>query len=100
MNLIKKENLKPVLVLTLICLICGLLLAGVNAITAPFIDAANKSAIRDSLQKVMADGEFNDSPDSLSGEIPAVIKEIYTEKNGKGKVVIVSTNKGYTGKER
>jgi len=99
MNLIKKENLKPVLVLTLICLICGLLLAGVNAITAPFIDAANKSAIRDSLQKVMADGEFNDSPDSLSGEIPAVIKEIYTEKNGKGKVVIVSTNKGYTGKD-
>lgn len=99
MKIMNKENLKPILVLTLICLICALLLAGVNAITAPLIDAANKSAIKDSLQKVMKDGEFNDSPDSLTGEVPAVIKEIYTEKNGKGKVVIVSTNKGYTGKD-
>ncbi len=99
MNLMKKENLKPVLVLTLICVISALLLAGVNAITSPFILNANKTAIKESLNKVMKDGEFNDSPDALSQDAPAVIKEIYTEKNGKGKVVIVSTNKGYTGKE-
>lgn len=97
-NILKKENLKPLLVLTLICVVVAALLAAVNMITAPEIEARRLKEVQESLHRVMPDGEFNESPDELRSDAPDTVKEVYTEKNGKGYVVVLVTNKGYTGK--
>ena len=93
-----KKNLKPVIVLTIICIAVGALLAGVNAITAPIIREKNEKAIAESLGKVMPEGQFNTDPDKLSENAPETIEKVYTEKTGRGTVVVLVTNKGYTGK--
>ena len=48
-----KENVKPVLVLSVICVVVALLLSFVNAITAPIIEAAAAKA----LTEVLPDGK-------------------------------------------
>ena len=97
-NMMKKENLMPVIVLGVICLVVAILMGGVNMITAPVIRESNDKAIADSLGKVMPDGEFNETEDVLSKDAPETISKVYTEKTGKGTVVVLVTNKGYTGK--
>jgi hypothetical protein len=100
MNL-KKEKLMPILVLTVICLIVALLLAGVHMLTKGIIDDANSAVITESLKTVMPDGDFGDNPvpDKLDDGAPETVKEVYTDKLGAGKVVVLVTKKGYTGKE-
>ena len=93
-----KKNLMPVIILTAICIIVAALLAAVNALTAPIIDDRNNAAINESLGKVMEGGKFNSEPDELKDGAPQTISKVYTEKNGKGTVVVLVTNKGYTGK--
>ncbi len=95
----KRKNLMPAIVLTSICVITALLLALVNMFTAPVIEEANFAAMKASLKEVMPNGDFDPEPDELSENAPETVKSVYTDKNGGGKVVILVTNKGYTGKE-
>ena len=98
MSIMKKENFKPLAVLTVICIVVAALLASINIVTAPEIEGRRLKSIQESLHKVMPDGEFNKSSDELRDDVPVTVKEVYTEKNGKGYVVVLLTNKGYTGK--
>ena len=94
----KFENIKPIVVLTLICVVVAALLAAINTVTGPIISDRQNQAVKESLLLVMPDGEFENESDELRADAPETVKEVYTEKNGKGYVVILSTNKGYTGK--
>ncbi len=93
-----KKNLMPVIVLTAICIIVAALLGLVNYFTEPEIRDRNEKEIQASLTKVMPDGLFNAEPDELENGAPKTITKVYTEKSGKGTVVVLETNKGYTGK--
>ncbi len=93
-----KKNLMPVIILTAICIIVAALLGAVNALTEPEIEERNEAAISASLSKAMPGGQFNSEPDELEPGAPATITKVYTEKNGMGTVVVLVTNKGYTGK--
>ena len=92
-----KKNLMPVIILTAICIIVAALLGAVNALTEPEIEERNEAAESASLSKAMPGGEFNSEPDKLKDGAPATITKVYTEKNGMGTVVVLLTNKGYTG---
>ena len=94
----KKQAIKSVVTLLCICLVVAALLAIVNSFTSTEINDRNKAAVAESLGKVMKDGEFDTEPDKLSADAPKTISEVYTEKTGKGTVVVLVTNKGYTGK--
>ncbi len=93
------HNIKPVVVLTVICAAVAILLALANLITEPIITESEGGAITESLQQVISGGLFNSTPDEMKDGAPETVKAVYTEKNGKGTVVVLSTNKGYTGKE-
>ena len=95
----KKIETKSIIVLVAISLVVALLLAGVNMITKPRIDAAETEIKLQSVKIVMPDGEFDPEPDVLKPDAPETVKEVYTEKNGLGYVVMLVTTKGYTGKE-
>ena len=92
-----KKNLMPIIVLTAICLVVAALLGAVNYFTAPVIQERNEKAILESLEKAMPDGEFDTTPDKLPKDAPKTISRVYTEKNGKGTVVVLLTKEGYTG---
>ena len=91
-----KNNIKSVVVLIVICLVSALLMGCVNMLTAPIIADRNAESVLKSLKQVMPDGEFNTEPDKLPENAPETVKQIYTEKNGKGTVVILEA-KGYEG---
>jgi plastocyanin len=94
-----RKTLMPILVLVSICVIVAALLGVVNSFTAPEIKAANAAKVKESLDIVMPDGSFGEAPDELRDNAPETVKEVYTDKNGKGHVVVLKTNKGYTGKD-
>lgn len=89
----KKQNLMPVIVLTLIGVIVAGLLAVVNMFTEGVIADAENAAIQESLRQVMPDGEFGVA-ETLPDDAPKTVKSIYKEKNGKGHVVTL-TSRGY-----
>lgn len=92
------KKYKPVIVLTLICIVVAGLLGGVHMLTEGVISGANEAVIKESLKSVMPEGDFDSKPDTLTGEVPETVKAVYTDKKGGGCVVILETNKGYTGK--
>ena len=92
-----KKNIMPVVVLTAICVVVAALLGAVNLLTSPIIAERNDAAIQESLEKVMPGGLFNAEPDKLGADAPETVVKAYTEKTGKGTVVVLLTNKGYTG---
>ena len=92
-----KKNIMPVLVLTVICIVVALALGAINLLTEPVITNRNDQAVQDSLEKVMPGGQFNSEPDELKDGAPETVVKTYTEKNGKGTVVVLVTYKGYTG---
>jgi Na+-translocating ferredoxin:NAD+ oxidoreductase RnfG subunit len=93
-----KKNLMPIIVLTAICITVAAILAAVNALTEPKVRERNEAAVSASLSAAMPGGQFNAEPDELKDNAPETITKVYTEKNGKGTVVVLLTNKGYTGK--
>ncbi len=93
----RMKNFTPAIVLSVICLIATALLAIVNGITEDIIYENENAAVIASLKEVIPGGEFG-SPEQLPTGAPKTVKAIYKEKNGKGYVVVVSTEKGYTGK--
>lgn len=98
-NAFKKENFMPVVVLVSICIVVAALLGVVNMLTSPIIEEAGAAAVKESLSIVMPDGEFNSEPDELKADKPETVQQVFTEKTGKGTVVVLLTNKGYTGND-
>lgn len=81
MTNLNKENLKPALVLTTICIIVALLLASINLITGPIIDAAQNAAANEALLEVLPDGKnFEEIP--LDDKYPAAITAAYKADGG------------------
>ena len=95
----RKRNILSVVILTVICIVVAAVLAAVNMLAEPKIEAAEAEKRAESLKIAMPDGEFNPDPDELKDGAPETVKEVYTDKLGGGHVVILSTNKGYTGNE-
>ncbi len=74
-NIFKKENIMPVAVLAIICLVVAALLGAVNMITGPIIQKAEEQKVYDSLREVI-DGEFAPAeiPEGASSDITAMYK--------------------------
>ncbi len=93
----KKQNIMPIAVLTVICLAVALLLGAVNMLTAPVIEKMEEQKKYDSLRKVL-DGEFSELEELPEGA-PDTVTAMYEVKEGgklKGNVVLVEV-KGYAG---
>lgn len=81
-----RKNIKPVLVLSVICVVVALLLALVNMLTSAVIEKAEQEAISASLQEVMPGGEFEKIDAVKESE---TVSAVYKETSGKGYVVTV-----------
>ena len=75
------KNIKPTLVLSTICLVVALLLAGVNLITAPIIEEAKTAAESAALAEVLP-GATNFKPIALTDKYPSVVKKGYSADGG------------------
>lgn len=87
------EIIKPIAVLTCICLVVTALLAYVNLVTAPIISESEKEAASQARQEVLAEA---DDFEQLSVELPDGVTEAYKATNGSGYVFMLTT-KGYGG---
>ena len=81
-----RKNIKPVLVLSVICVVVALLLALVNMLTSAVIEKAEQETISASLQEVMPGGEFEKIDAVKESE---TVSAVYKETSGKGYVVTV-----------
>lgn len=89
----KKMNLslKSLIVLLAICLVVGVLMAAINAITAPKIEEANKKAEQEALFAVLSGAtEF----EKIEGELPETVTALYRDKGGAGYAATLSAE-GY-----
>ena len=92
-----KKDLKPIIVLGVICLVTAVLIAGINMITAPEVAAREEQAVQDSLKAVMPGGEFVLATEKYVVE-DTTVTAVYENSNEEGGwVVTLSTSKGYTG---
>lgn len=89
-----KDIIKPVLVLTSICLVVSVLLAYVNSVTSPIISEAEQKAAQEAMAEVLTEADSFEliNIDSL----PERVDEIYRAENGSGYVFMLTT-KGYGG---
>ena len=92
----KKENIMPVVVLTVICIVVAALLAVINTITAPILEKAESQKVYDSFREVL-DGEFEDA--SIPDGAPKTVTAIYKVKDGDSLIghVVTLVTKGYAG---
>ncbi len=90
----KKENITPITVLTSICITVAILLALVNMITAPVIDANTERAEQESLIEVMPGADAFDEV-KVDGA-PETVSAVYKERSGLGHVVLVKISTDYT----
>ncbi len=77
----KKQNIMPVVVLTVICLIAALLMGVVNMICAPIIEAAQLEASNAALKVVLPDGK-NFKEEALKTGFPEEITKAYSAEGG------------------
>ncbi len=90
-NLLKSKYTKSVIVLAVICLISALLLAVVNFVTAPVIEAAEKEATNKALREVRADAnDFTALDLTAHTDLDASVTEGYSDDLG-GYVFKLST---------
>ena len=76
-------NTKSIVVLTVICLVVAVALAGVNFITAPIIAEADAAAAFEACFKVMPTASDFENVDLTDG-LPATVTSIYKETTGQG----------------
>lgn len=88
----KKFDLKPTLVLSVICVVMVALLAVVNMITAPIIAAKQNAAANEALLEVLPDGKNFEEIDLGTYTLPASIQKAWKADGG---YVIQSMVKGY-----
>lgn len=92
-----REIIKPVIVLTCICLVVSALLAYINTVTAPIIAEAEQKAAQEAMAEVLPQA---DSFEQITLEaLPEKVTEIYRAKNDTGYVFMLTT-KGYGGDMR
>ena len=87
------EIVKPIVVLTVICLVVTALLAYVNLVTSPIISESEKEAAAQARMEVLSEA---DSFDVVDAELPEGVTEAYKASNGTGYVFMLTT-KGYGG---
>ena len=90
-----KNNIKSIVVLSVICVVVAALLAGVNYVTAPVIERNALIAEQESLRKVLPESEIFEEVE-LSKKIPATVTGVYREENGKGYAVTLETTSNYS----
>ena len=93
---VKADFVQPIFILTVICLICALLLASINSVTRPIIDATEARIAEEARSEVLPDsGGF----DLLDVTLPddSFVTEVYKAANGSGYVFMITGN-GYGGK--
>jgi electron transport complex protein RnfG len=89
-----KDIIKPVLVLTCICLVVAVLLAYVNSVTAPIIASSEQKEAQEAMAEVLSEA---DSFEQLNVDnLPDRVTEVYRANNGTGYVFMLTT-KGYGG---
>lgn len=89
-----KDIIKPVIVLTCICLIVTALLAYINLVTSPIIAKAEQKEAQAAMAEVLSEADsFEEIDFENAGER---VSEIHKAKNGSGYVFILIT-KGYGG---
>lgn len=89
-----KNIIKPVIVLTSICLVVSVLLAYVNSVTAPIIAEAEQRTAQEAMAEVLPEADSFD-PINIDG-LPERVDEVYRAENGSGYVFMLTT-KGYGG---
>jgi len=77
----RKEHIKPTLVLGIICLVAALVLSAVNLVTGPIIEAAQKADTEKALRVVLPDGK-NFEEMTLNGDYPTDITAAYKADGG------------------
>jgi len=94
----RKTYVMPLLVLTIICLVVSGALAFMDSITSPVISAAAAERAQVVMIKKIPDATGFELIDlsSVSGDLPASIKEIYRTTNGIGYILIAAVN-GFSG---
>lgn len=90
----KKDYIKTVLVLTIICLVVAVLLAVTNYITAPIIAEGRAAKIQESLQAVIPGGSFEEV--ALPEGTAKTVTSLYKETSGKGYVAVLTTTSQYS----
>lgn len=89
-----KQNIKSVVVLTVICVIVSTLLSVTNYFTAPVIEANKAAAAGASLKVVMPDAKGFE--EIALTDAPATVKQLYKETSGLGYVAVLGTTSQYT----
>lgn len=89
-----KEIIKPIVVLTCICLVVTALLAYINTVTAPIIEKSEKEAAQKAMTEVLKDADSFEQVDATN--LPERVTEVYKANNGAGYVFMLVT-KGYGG---
>lgn len=85
---------KPILVLTCICLVVTALLAVVNSVTAPIIAESELKAQQEAMAEVLPEG--GGFEEITSDNLPERVTQAYKASNGAGYVFMLTT-KGYGG---
>ncbi len=87
-----KNKIMPTLVLTCICLVVAIMLAGINMITEPFIKKAADDAASETLSKVLSTGKDFQKIDPLPDAIKSLpVTDVWKAGNGAGYVFRTST---------
>ena len=106
-----KKDLKPIIVLGLICLAVAILIAGINTITAPEVEKREREAVQKSLKNVLpdeyqndcnfinlTDGKDEDDSEEIKSRMAnTTVTAVYQDVNSGIYAVTLSTSKGYTG---
>ena len=93
---VREDFVKPIVVLTLICLVCAALLAYLNSVTRPIIEKTEADIAEAARSEVLPDsGGFT----LLDVALPegSFVTEVYKAENGSGYVFMITGN-GYGGK--
>ena len=99
---VKTDFVQPIAILTIICLVCAALLAYLNSVTKPIIEATEAAIAMEAMSEVLAEA---DGFTRLDVELPEVyddgtenfVTEVYEADNGVGYVFMITGN-GYGGK--
>lgn len=89
-----KDIIKPIVVLTCICLVVTALLAYVNTVTSPIIAKAEQEAAEQARTEVLTEADSFVKVEMA--ELPESVLEVYRAENGAGYVFMLETDKGYS----
>ena len=93
---VKADFVQPILVLTLICLITSFVLAYINGVTAPIIEATENQIAEAARAEVLPEADGFTQVDVALPE-GSFVTEVYKANNGAGYVFMITCN-GYGGK--